>query len=73
MQVHVRKVGSPTLILTLGGDLLGVTCWAEQAGEWPLDEHARPTTDHLPWRHSEEKARFKEHPSPCEITSLALG
>ena len=32
----------------LGVTFWGVTCWAEQAGQWPLDEHARPTTDQLP-------------------------
>jgi hypothetical protein len=45
----------------LGVTFWGVTCWAEQAGQWPLDEHARPTTDQLPWRHSEEKARCMDH------------
>ena len=45
----------------LGVIFWGVTCWAEQAGEWPLDDHGRPQTDHLPWGHSEGKARFVDH------------
>ena len=45
----------------LGVTFWGVTCWAEQAGEWSLDEHSRPTTDQLPWRMSECRSRFKEH------------
>lgn len=39
----------------------GLTCWAEQAGEWPLDEHGRPTTSALPWRSSEGQAHFLGH------------
>ncbi len=45
----------------LGVTFWGLTCWAEQAGVWPLDEHGRPTTNELPWRSSEGQARFMDH------------
>ena len=45
----------------IGVTLWGLTCWAEQVGEWPLDEHDRPTTNAMPWRSSEGQARYMDH------------
>ena len=45
----------------VGVTFWGLTCWAEQAREWSMDEHGRPQTDNLPWRFSEGQARFMDH------------
>lgn len=45
----------------VGVTFWALTCWAERAGEWPNDQHGRPTTVHLPWRHVHGQARFLDH------------